>query len=54
MNTTDYYWAQTPVRQGWICPKCHKGISPDIQVCPCIPLEFMWTTTGTGTGLGGK
>lgn len=22
-------------REGWICPKCSRGVSPSVQVCPC-------------------
>ncbi len=22
-------------RDGWVCPVCNKGISPDINICPC-------------------
>lgn len=21
-------------RQGWICPKCGKAVSPDLKICP--------------------
>lgn len=24
-------------RQGWICPKCNKSLSPDIKECDCAP-----------------
>ena len=24
-----------PGRTGWICPKCQKGINPDLDTCPC-------------------
>ena len=23
--------------QGWICPKCGKGVSPLVVLCPCNP-----------------
>ena len=26
-------------RTGWICPKCHVGISPDIDTCPCTKIK---------------
>jgi hypothetical protein len=22
-------------RQGWSCPRCQRGVSPDEKVCPC-------------------
>jgi hypothetical protein len=22
---------------GWICPQCNRGVSPNVTVCPCLP-----------------
>lgn len=42
-----YYYLYTyPQRYGWICPKCNRGVSPDIQVCPCDSY-ITYTTSGT-------
>lgn len=28
---------------GWKCPVCGRGISPNINICPCIPLNKAFT-----------
>lgn len=27
------------MNQGWICPKCGKGVSPFVVICPCDHLR---------------
>jgi len=40
-----FYWGSWPQGQyGWICPKCNKGISPNVTYCPCND----WTYTNQG------
>ena len=24
------------VATGWICPVCHRGVSPNMSSCPCV------------------
>lgn len=32
-----------PVNQGWVCPKCRRGVSPYTNVCPCTGVDLMKT-----------
>lgn len=36
-------------RQGWVCPKCGRCLSPDTTICPCYSEKG--TTIGTGTSV---
>jgi hypothetical protein len=29
-------------RQGWICPKCNKSLSPDVKECDCAPSGYTY------------
>lgn len=39
----DGFW-----QQGWVCPKCGRGLSPWTDYCPCVG-EDMKITYSTGT-----
>lgn len=26
-------------KEGWICPNCGGGIAPDVERCPCKPMN---------------
>lgn len=35
---TEPYWCTCfKGLQGWVCPKCGRGLSPFTQSCPCVP-----------------
>lgn len=36
-------------RTGWVCPRCERGINPDISVCPYCPITLAWASTTYGT-----
>lgn len=33
-NYFEFIYADDPVRQGWVCPKCGRAISPEYKSCP--------------------
>lgn len=42
-----------PARMGWTCPRCHRGVSPDVSRCPCRT-SWMWETFPTAPEPWGK
>jgi len=36
-------------RMGWICPKCNKGVTPDLSICPCGTTVTWATSPGITT-----
>lgn len=33
-----------PATTGWVCPHCHRGVSPSVSVCPCRVTAHTSTT----------
>ncbi len=31
-----------PIREGWVCPLCESGVSPDVEICPCGIDTIIW------------
>lgn len=33
-------------RRGWVCPVCSRGVSPDLQNCPCVNTAMPYSQQG--------